>query len=341
MKKRNKRRNKKRRVLLCLLMLCLTGVVLSTSTYAWFTANKTVTVSDINVNVSTANGIQVSVDGINWKTVITNADITGAVTTYPAAKNQLPATGNSLSPVSTIGEIDTQTGFMKMFSGEIIGTDSGNILTAERSTEVNGTAGHFIAFDLFVQVTEEVDVYLTSNSEVVANGDSTGIENAARMGFIVSGTVAAGSTTADIQKIAATTGSEPVYLWELNNDAHTSTGVANASDVYGITGLTAGTNNAAVSYLGVKADIAEDAAIPLDSDNSTYFSAISFTGNNFSTPSSGIPSTAYQKLHTFDAGITKLRVYMWVEGQDVDCENYASGGDITYSLQLSTNEKAA
>ena len=129
MKKRNKRRNKKRRVLLCLLMLCITGVVLSTSTYAWFTANKTVTVSDINVNVSTANGIQVSVDGFNWNTVITNADITGAVTTYPAAKNQLPATGNSLSPVSTIGEIDTQTGFMKMFSGEIIGSDSGNILT--------------------------------------------------------------------------------------------------------------------------------------------------------------------------------------------------------------------
>ena len=32
---------------------------------------------------------------------------------------------------------------------------------------------------------------------------------------------------------------------------------------------------------------------------------------------------------------------MWVEGQDVDCENYASGGSITYSLQLSRNTASA
>ena len=30
---------------------------------------------------------------------------------------------------------------------------------------------------------------------------------------------------------------------------------------------------------------------------------------------------------------------MWVEGQDVDCENGASGGNVTYSLQI-TSENA-
>ena len=39
---------------------------------------------------------------------------------------------------------------------------------------------------------------------------------------------------------------------------------------------------------------------------------------------------------TLKAGITKMRVYMWVEGQDVDCENTASGGNIIYSLQITT-----
>ena len=34
------------------------------------------------------------------------------------------------------------------------------------------------------------------------------------------------------------------------------------------------------------------------------------------------------------AGITKVRVYMWVEGQDIDCENTASGTDISFNLQL-------
>ena len=35
------------------------------------------------------------------------------------------------------------------------------------------------------------------------------------------------------------------------------------------------------------------------------------------------------------AGITKVRIYMWVEGQDVDCENSASGSDIQYNIQFS------
>ena len=31
---------------------------------------------------------------------------------------------------------------------------------------------------------------------------------------------------------------------------------------------------------------------------------------------------------------------MWVEGQDVDCENTASGGNIIYSLQITTESGA-
>ena len=38
------------------------------------------------------------------------------------------------------------------------------------------------------------------------------------------------------------------------------------------------------------------------------------------------------------AGITKVRVYMWIEGQDIDCENNASGTDITYNIELSIRE---
>jgi predicted ribosomally synthesized peptide with SipW-like signal peptide len=85
----NKQKNKKRRrkILLSLLLIAFTGVILTASTYAWFTANKTVTVNQIDVNVAASNGLQVSVDGITWKTVITNADITGASATYAAAVN--------------------------------------------------------------------------------------------------------------------------------------------------------------------------------------------------------------------------------------------------------------
>jgi len=35
-------------------------------------------------------------------------------------------------------------------------------------------------------------------------------------------------------------------------------------------------------------------------------------------------------------GITKFRIYIWIEGQDVDCEDNASLGDINVNLQITT-----
>ena len=44
--------------------------------------------------------------------------------------------------------------------------------------------------------------------------------------------------------------------------------------------------------------------------------------------------TTDEPFITLAEGITKIRVYMWVEGQDVDCENNASGTDIGFNLQF-------
>ena len=35
-----------------------------------------------------------------------------------------------------------------------------------------------------------------------------------------------------------------------------------------------------------------------------------------------------------------MRIYLWIEGQDIDCENNATGSDITYDIQLSTQSSA-
>lgn len=328
METKNKKNRKNRRLLLSLIMILFTGVVLSTSTYAWFTANQNVTVSSIDVNVAAANGLQMSVDGLNWKTVISNSDITGASATYPAAVNQLPTAANSLVPVSTVGTMTAAK--MDMFAGTIDSNTGGNfILTATQSTETNGTTGNFIAFDLFLQVNTATTVYLTSNSNVVASGTSSGIENAARIAFVSLGNVANGSTAAAIQGLAVNTNTPSI--WELNYDVHTAAAVANASSNYGITTTTTG--GSLLAYYGVKTPITKANDVLLNSTSTTYFSAVTPT---ISTPASGISSSAYRQLITLSAGITKLRVYMWVEGQDVDCENNASGGSMTYNIQLST-----
>ena len=47
--------------------------------------------------------------------------------------------------------------------------------------------------------------------------------------------------------------------------------------------------------------------------------------------------TDYVPVFTLRKGITKIRIYMWIEGQDVDCENNASFDDIQFDLQLTVN----
>lgn len=334
--KTKKRKRKQRRLFLALLMILFTGIVLTTSTYAWFTANKTVTVSNIDVNVAAANGLQISVDGINWKTIISNADITGVKTTYPGAVNQLPSTTESLSPVSTIGDIDAATGFMKMFSGEIASNAGGDqILSAVQTVEKHGTTGQFIAFDLFFQVNDVTPLYLTSNSNVIAKNTSTGIENAARVGFTIQGNTATGSPDATIQGLKATDGTGKVFVWEPNYDVHTAAAVANASSNYGQSTTTTGAER--LPYYGVKADITADADIRLNSTDATYFSLVN---PQITSVAAGIPSANYASAFTLQKGITKVRLYMWIEGQDVDCENNASGGSISYNLQFSSNANA-
>lgn len=333
--KRTKRKNK-RKILLSILMIIFTGIILTASTYAWFTANKTVKVDQIDVNVAASNGLQVSVDAITWKTVISNDDIKGASATYPGAVNQLPNTTNAMVPVSTAGDVTAATGFLNMYKGEINSDDLGNYtLAAAKTTEVNGITGDFIAFDLFFQVTNVTPIYLTSSSNVQALNTSTGIENAGRVAFVPQGTTANGTLPATIQalKAADNTGWK---LWEPNYDVHTASAVANANSNYGI--VTTTTGGTQLAYNGVKADIPAASNIRLNSTDPTYFTAMTPT---ISSVAAGIPTDAYANAFTLQPGITKMRVYMWVEGQDVDCENDASGGSLSYNLQFSSLTKAA
>ena len=71
MNKRNKRKSNLR---VSLLLLLLAAILLVSSSYAWFTANKTVTVSTLDVNVEAQNGLQISTNGTTWKSIISKTD---------------------------------------------------------------------------------------------------------------------------------------------------------------------------------------------------------------------------------------------------------------------------
>lgn len=329
-KKKNNRNKRQRKIFLLLLLVVGTATMLGTATYAWFTANQNVAVDPINVNVEAANGIQISTDGTNWKPSITNGDITGADTTYDDAVNQLPP---KIVPVSTAGIVD-EYGRMEMFLGSVSASGNNWLLSTERDEEAHGVAGNFVAYDMFIKSDTTGMIYMTPDTHVIfSNAVDSGIKNSARVAFVKLGEESSDASVTDIQGINDGEASD-VTIWEPNYDAHTSFGVAAARDTYGINTLTTGENNDLVPYDGVKAAFTTASSVLVGNANATSFSSL------FGTVTPSIITKAtnadYKNFMTINAGITKIRVYFWIEGQDVDCENHASGGAISLTIKLST-----
>lgn len=330
-----KRKQKRRSLRLTLLLLLLATILLLTSSYAWFTANQTVTIAELQVNVAAQNGLQISADGNKWSARIDKTDLQTAAGAYTSLVNQFPA---NFAPVSTAGNVTG--GKMDMFLGSVNANASGkDELTATVETEATGEIGNFIAFDMFLKVEQTTKIELTANSNVKATGASKGIENAARVAFLVEGTKAAGTELSQIQALAGATNTTR-YIWEPNYDVHTAAAVTHASSVYGIT--TTETGAAQIAYDGIKAAI--PSGILMENTNatanSTYFGPTTITYStkaNFGVSPDGgtTQSTDSLEIFTLEPGITKIRVYMWIEGQDVDCENTASGSDIAFNIQIS------
>jgi len=323
----------RRTVIIALLTLLVTAISLTTSTYAWFTANATVTLGSLDVNVSASNGIQISMDATNWKASLTTADIKDVA--YTGHTNQVPS---ALVPVSSGGHIDPLTGFLEMYKGAVTSnaTLGYNILTATKTTEaadgtgIAGTTGDFIAFDLFIQTADPEILYLTPGADVIFKDTDVGLKNAARYALLDEGNVPVGSTAAAAQALK---GATVVRLWEPNANVHTAAGVIAALDVYGIT--TTPTSGTLPSYYGVKAPITVPNDIKLNSVDALYFNSLS--PSTLPSVQRVEGSSAFTQILTIQPGVTKVRVYAWIEGQDVDCENNASGSDITFNIKLSKN----
>lgn len=356
------KREKKRSLRAILLILLIVAVILIGSTYAWFIANTTTSVETINVKIESVEGLQISVDATTWKSSITNSDITGAGATYSNAVNQLP---NKLKPCSSIGNIEDgkQVIFTQKDEGAIYtGTDKDNgrslqgtaLLTAERGVDTHGTDGKYITFDLFLnlQSNDTKKLYLSPNSGCTFDEESAkndpnirdttkGLENATRISFIVEGYAAtADAATAQNWKYSETNTDCKFVLWEPNSNAHEQDAVDNGtgeapSDVpgYNVEDFEGMTKKNPVPYSGVKAEI--------DANDKVYMYKAKAT--NFPAKLANVTPTIWTSngevdkkdtTITLKPGITKIRVYMWLEGQDIDCYTGASGTYLNFDLQF-------
>lgn len=328
MSKKSKRKNNLKESIILLILLLL---LLVSSTYAWFTANQNVTISTIDVTIEASNGIQISTDALKWKAIITNEDIT--TNAYSGHKNELP---KSIVPVSTIGKIDTN-GYMEMYKGTV----TANETTGEyelKATKAEESTGQFIAFDVFIKADTDTPLQLTDASYVKAEADSTdkGIKQASRVAFVIQGNAATGTNASTLTSLKATADS-PLYIWEPNSNLHTAAAVAHAQGTYGISTTSDG-NAEAITYYGIKNEISTAVKLK-DTAGTDQTNFAKVTPTYVTKTNSDGKITAAQDIFTVSAGVTKIRMYMWIEGQDVDCENTASGTDITFNVQFTVKNK--
>lgn len=351
MKKRTRAGQKRLNNLL--LILLLSAVLLIMSTYAWFTANRTVNIDSISLHVTTSSGLQISADGKEWKTVLDYDDIKNATAVYTDAIDQLP---ENLAPTSSIanasavdsdghlamyfGDIDTDLDSSSSTYGQYLLTTS---LQTDTQTFVGGTsgtnkndededysAGYYFAFDIFLKDTVAADALYMSGSVTDANSSGKGLENAVRIALIKGSSTSDADTPATVQALT-TVGSTEVSLWEPNADSHTTESIQNGYDL-GWTSLDLASSGAdAITYDGVKGVVKNiELSQALAANYSDGFETVTPT---WTTTKS---ETADLKMKSgLDAGATIYRVYMWIEGQDIDCQNYASGSDLEYNLSFS------
>lgn len=359
MKKRTKASQKRLNNLLILLLLV--AVFLVMSTYAWFTANRTVNVDDITVNVATSSGLQISANGIDWKTVLPYKDIQDAYKTYTTSVNQLP---KLMAPVSTVLEKDA-SGHLKMFYGvatsdlkEDSPTYGQYLLTSEAQTDKDTfredllgdgkgeyDAGYYMAFDLFLKDTAtsdnlyfggtvwEYDEADDQDGKHVEETDAKkGLENAARIAMIQGATTQDVEGVETIQGLSTTEGK--VFFWEPNSDTHTPKGLENGRNL----GWLPGPAGDSIEYSGVKAEFADEQAVELskatEANDPTKFDVID-EGTGATIFKTRKTEKASLDLGALQPGVTKYRFYLWIEGQDIDCENNASGTNLEYNFKFS------
>ena len=359
MTKREKKKNSRRKLLLLVLLLFVSVLLITVSTVAWFTANKTVSVDSLDVQARTTNGLEISADAVNWGISINKSDLIN--NEWDGHRNQLPSI---LDHVSTVGNLhtDANNNYIQMFDGEVettckvaLNPDGScdqpiySLTTTEAfemncydklGDETNNDEGtncgahnkYFMAFDIYLKVNRDTHLFMTTNAGVKEKNGDHGIKNAVRVAFLNRGHVDSDTYYAGddgIRAAQALNEAGDVYIWEPNYNTHTRAGVTSATTYFGVAATQFnGTESASpIEYFGIKE--AFDTPVELNQTNgSTHVQKV--------TPQ--IQSMAsHNELDTgidLQAGVTKIRVYFWVEGQDVDTENNATGYNMLLDLEF-------
>lgn len=249
----NRQKNSRRRLNSLILLVAFTAIMLIVSTYAWFSAQKNVSISNLEGIVKTVEGLEISLDASHWSQEVDLGAARTAGSGYLDADKTLEApytdgvnlVPTEMKPVSTTGITNEGIGktTLQMYRGiNVNGIDLYQIESIDETvTDVtsNRFPGYY-AIDIFLknttsgpQASDQLQLNLNSELKLKTSGlEETGLQNTIRVAFALykasaedaSKVDASGAAPAqsDVLTALAAAGKtiDDVAIWEPNADAH-------------------------------------------------------------------------------------------------------------------------
>lgn len=388
MKGKSKRNKRKSEMNAMFFIILLAAVMFIISTYAWFSTQKNVSITNLEGTVQVAEGLEISLDALNWSNGIVLGSGEGELNiidnAYSGHHNISPS---EMLPVSTLGLISGSVTDLKMLRGKVTNSTTSSLEDIEAMDEsetdaAKSTFPGYFAFDIFLKN----DSKDTSNDDILQlNYDSaveikdaakatTGLQNTIRVAFAkydgTSETIADQATilkeTAGIGVGASTKYISDVAIWEPNANGHADYIVENnnkitwsgsdkttylsGSDKFEATTKipTYALKESAIKLKGnssptVIKDIYKwdgtEATLQKQNTLQTQTTTKRTTDSDYVLPD-GVQNLVSANDGTTEFGITpskisRIRIYVWLEGQDIDCINWAShGGGVKINIGL-------
>ena len=335
-------RKSKRKLNSLFTMLLLTAVLMIVSTYAWFSVNREVTITGITAKVQAAEGLQISLDAVTWgSTVEVSQTALAKINTDAGETINNFIWPEELEPVSTDGTIEGSD--VKFCYGEV----SADGATLSAITAAPPSGGKYISFDVYLKNSSSLEagdrLQLSDGSYVRINTaeggkDNTGLENCVRAGLLLYSTTK-GFTDSQADIISMSPGTPLFAVWEPNYTVHIPEVVQNDGRI--------GAVDTAFATLAMKPNSYTFNIKPVNTTSATaskvdangaviaeseaaYMSALntitSPTGTTTKIKNITSADSAQTQLMLKQNAVMKARMYIWLEGQDPDCNDTASTG---------------
>jgi hypothetical protein len=314
------------------------AVLLIVSSYAWFSTTLNVKIKTFNLLVTKNDGLSISHDAVTYGNYIEISrellyDDLGR--TYPGYRTMWNA--NGLVPVSTNGPSSRNSHFFDVYTtsgilySDFVNKKNGVVTTKLYDQSVPKKYSYFLAFDVFFHNDTGSPVadnlYFDGGTGFVVNEEldeqMQGLVNSLRIGIVKVGSLPKTASPREVQNIKCNNDCEAI-IFEPFSTQHAPMAIENALR----NGIEVIDGEEFPTYANVKAverkpikDVISGSPT-LDTDNFKLQNTI--TEDDFDRP-----------LFTVPDGYTKARIYVWIEGQDIDSlETLSSGANVDISINF-------